>query len=370
MNIAWFIIVTLLFIFVQSVVFRKWGLHGITYQRSFNKREVFAGQKVKMIDEIANKKALPLPWVRLESKINKNLLLKQLDDDVSDNLQFHRTLFSFLPYQKITRRHEVTCLKRGIYPLQSVSLSIGDLFGFGGQFKQFETSAVLTVYPNLLDLHELPLPAHSFLGEQSVKRWIMDDPFMKVGTRNYHTSDPIHSINWKASARTNQLQVNLHDYTADNRLMILLNVDQSDDVWLPIQNEDLLEQSITYAASTAHYAIKRGIETGFSANAILEKDKNLQIKPSVHVPIENGEAHFYELLEIMAQLTNKRSGNFHHLLEEIVDNQVNQTDFLIITSRVTVQMKQQIERLKRQGNAVDIMWMNSEEGEQEKGEKV
>ncbi|WP_117149298.1 DUF58 domain-containing protein [Paraliobacillus zengyii] len=361
MNIAWVIVVTIGFIYLQSSLYQRWGLTKITYHRKFNKLAVFEGQVVELIDQIANEKILPLPWVRLESKINRHLAIKQTEDHVSEDKQFHRTLFSFLPYQKITRRHEVTCLKRGVYALQTVSLATGDLFGFQEKFKQFNTDAVLTVYPKLLELEELSLPVHSFLGEQSVKRWIMDDPFMKIGTRTYQESDPIHSVNWKASARTNQLQVNMHDYTADHYVMIYLNVDQSDDIKLPIENEQLFEQSITYAASIAHYSISKGIETGFATNAVLDKDRFEQIKPFVHLYPESGDGQLYYLLDSMAHLTYERSRNFHYLIEEAVSNDTRKIDYVLITSRISNETQQQIELLRNKGQAVEIICMTSED---------
>lgn len=368
MNIAWIIVVTFIFIVVQSIIYQKWGLYNVTYQRTLNRDTVFEGQKVKLIDQIANEKILPLPWVRLESKISRHLALELTEADVAEDKQFHRTLFSFLPFQKITRRQEVTCMKRGVYKLQTVSLATGDLFGFQERFQQFDTDAVLTVYPKLIALEELPLPAHSFLGEQIVKRWIIDDPFMKVGTRNYQESDPMQTINWKASARTNQLQVNRHDYTADHYVMIYVNVDQSDDIKLPIEDQQLFEQSIVYAASVAHYTTGKGIETGFATNAVLEQDKHVQIKPFVQLMPENGDAHFYHLLTLMAQLTYERSRNFHYLLEEAVKNIEIKTDFLIIATRMSTRSQAQIELLRSKGHAVEIMWVNADKSDQKEGE--
>lgn len=364
MNIAWIIFVTILLIYLQGILFQRFGLAKITYQRKFNKEAVFEGQNVELIDQIANEKILPLPWVRLESKINRNLEIEQTADHVSEDKQFHRTLFSFLPYQKITRRHAIKCLKRGVYKLQTVSLATGDLFGSSEKFQQFDTDAVLTVYPKLLELEELSLPVHSFIGEQTVKSWIMNDPFMKIGSRSYQESDPINSINWKSFARTNQLQVNMYDNTADHCVKIYLNVDQSDDIKLPIEDIQLFETSIQYAASIAHYTISKGIETGFATNAVLEKDKFEQIKPFVDIFPLGGDGHLFYLLDSMAQLSYERSRNFHYLLKEAVSNDSGNIDYVLITPRISNETQHQIEQLRNKGHAVEIIWTYSEEADQ------
>lgn len=58
----------------------------------------------------------------------------------------------------------------------------------------------------------------------------------------------MHTINWKATARTGSMQVNKYDYTADHHLMIYVNFDQTEDKWRPIVHEDLLEKALSYAA--------------------------------------------------------------------------------------------------------------------------
>lgn len=364
MNIAWIIVILIFTIYLQANLYQKWGLSKITYQRSFDKTHVFANKEVEMIDQIANEKILPLPWVRLEAKINKNLRLHQVEDEVSDDREFHRTIFSLLPYQKVTRRHRLTCLKRGVFRLQTVALTCGDLLGFQEEFAVYETNAVLTVYPELIMLEELPLPAHRFLGDQTVKRWIMEDPFLTIGTRGYQNTDPAHTINWKASARTNQMQVNVHDYTADHELIILFNADQSEDSWLPTKNEGLFEQAMSYAATVAHYALGNGEKVGFHTNAVLEQDQHLPIKPFVRIEANSGNNHCYYILEKIAQLTYLRSRNFHYLLEAYREENIRQTDFLLITNHITEQMMVDIEALRQQGNVIEILRLDEYEREE------
>lgn len=65
----------------------------------------------------------------------------------------------------------------------------------------------MLIYPVLLNLDELPLPIHSWLGELPVKRWIVEDPFLTAGIREYSSGDSMGLVNWKATARTGVMQV-------------------------------------------------------------------------------------------------------------------------------------------------------------------
>src|SRR5699024_352896 len=132
---------------------------------------VFEGDEIEMVDEIVNKKLLPVPWLRLESKINEKLEFQKQSDNEINHGGLHRALFSLMPYQKVRRRQYLTCTKRGFYHFTNAEITTGDVFGFGEVFKSVEAPAEIIVYPRLLGVEDLPLPAHSWLGDIIVRRW-------------------------------------------------------------------------------------------------------------------------------------------------------------------------------------------------------
>ncbi|MDL4842238.1 DUF58 domain-containing protein [Aquibacillus rhizosphaerae] len=365
MSIAWVIIVTCIVIFCQSFLYDRLGLKKILYSRTFSQSSVFEGENIEMVDEISNKKWLPLPWIRLESKIHRHLQFesKKKQDDELEETEFHRTLFSLRPYQKITRRHKITCVKRGYYALHTVSMSTGDVLGFNEKFKTVDSSATITVYPALVDVEAIPLPSHSWLGDITVRRWIIEDPFVIAGVREYADGDSLNTINWKATARSNRLQVSQKDYTADHYLMIYVNFDQTEDIWMPIENERLIEKALSFAASIANYTIANGISTGFGCNAYLKEpfsNPTERTKESVRLEPESGMDQIYFILDTIAKLKMDRSRNFNYFLLEDIENQVRNKDILLITSIVSDEMKSNIRQLEAMGNAVEIIMVDDE----------
>lgn len=374
MSIAWFIFITFLFLIGQSLIFKKWGFKRLTYSRSFNKESVFIGEEIEMVDEISNHKFLPIPWLRLESRIDPCLQFFKGQTSLKEEQRdgFHKTLFSLFPYQKITRRHRIRCTKRGIYHLEKVSLTLGDIIGLLGFHKSFKSEATVVVYPELIPIDQLPLPAHSLLGEIVVRRWIMDDPFIRAGVRDYAQGDPLRTVNWKATARTGRLQVSKHDYTADYHLMIYINFDELDDIWMPIQNTSLAELKISYAATIATYLISKGISTGFGCNSeLVQSFGNHALKDRTSVKIEpskkqNQLAYIYDTL---AKLSLERSMSFQRFLNEDVWNR-SKTDILIIASHRSEALEDTVRSIENQGNKVNwLMLSDSLNGVQEnKGE--
>src|SRR5690625_101204 len=152
MSIAWFIVITFVIVILHIFIYNRWGLTRIDYARSFSERAVFEGEEIEMTDEISNNKILPIPWLRLESSMNKHLVFKKQSkhDSAIDHGSFHRTLFSLMPYQKVRRKQSLTCTKRGLYRFKAVAITTGDIFGFGESFESFSSPAEIVVYPHLL----------------------------------------------------------------------------------------------------------------------------------------------------------------------------------------------------------------------------
>ncbi|MFA9457035.1 DUF58 domain-containing protein [Halalkalibacter sp. AB-rgal2] len=357
MSIAWLIFLTLAFFFLQGVIYVKWGLRNIEYNRRFSQTTAYVGDEIEMIDEIANKKLIPVPWVRLESKINAHLVFGQVEG--AERGDMHRTLFSLMPFQKIKRRQKVLCAKRGYYQFETVSMSTGDAVGFDETFQTVHSTASITVFPEIVNKEDIPLPSQSWLGELIVKRWIIEDPFLVAGVREYSSGDPMHTINWKATARSGSMQVNQYDYTADHHLMIYVNFDQTEDKWHPIIHEDLLEKALSYAASIAHESIELGIPTGFGCNSYLVSDSNKE--NSIRLYPANGHSHLLAMLDQMAKAKMDISLAFYEFLEEDINRQLERTDILIITNIITEKVQMHIDILEENGNRVETLLLNNEE---------
>jgi uncharacterized protein (DUF58 family) len=350
MSLLWLIFFTGIILLFQGWLYRKLGSLRMYYTRYFEKTSVFEGEEVRLIEYIANKKLLPLPWVRVESKIDSGLRFKkQFNLDIKHQ-QFHKSLFTLMPYSSIKRLHNIKCLKRGCFKLTSAALTFGDLFGMSESTKISSFSTELLVYPKLLPLSDVKLPSHSFMGDAAVKRWIIDDPFMTAGVREYLPGDPLNRINWKMSAKTMSLKVRNHDYTADPKLIIYINVESEEGMWGSITDPDLIEKGISIAATIAQQAISQGVSVGLRSNgSISEHEEN-----PIFVPAGSGFEHFESILQTLARMAIKRTVTFYTLLEDDIQNRTTNSDMLLISSYTNQKLEAQTEALTQSGNAVQL----------------
>src|SRR5436305_185088 len=78
----------------------------------------------------------------------------------------------------------------------------GDPFGiFPRQALVGETHEIV-VYPTLYRPEVLGLPFHEMIGEIIPKEAPVEDPLFLAGGREYRPGDPLHRMNWKATARS------------------------------------------------------------------------------------------------------------------------------------------------------------------------
>ena len=134
---VWMLVLMGVCALAQAVFYKKNALKRVHYARRFSRARVFAGQTVELIEVLANEKLLPVPWVRVESRIDANLRFKRQENlEIADGL-FHKSLFYLGAYRRVTRTHQVTCLRRGYYDCSQVSIAGGDLLGLA--VSQFNT---------------------------------------------------------------------------------------------------------------------------------------------------------------------------------------------------------------------------------------
>ncbi|MBD2847754.1 DUF58 domain-containing protein [Paenibacillus sp. IB182496] len=366
MAIHWLLVMMALVAGAQGWVYARLGQRRLDYTRSFSEVRCFAGDRIAMVERIANRKLLPLPWLRVESLLHAGLRFEHesnLDISSGEYMQNHKSFFSMMPYTQITRTHHVTCTKRGIYTVQGVSLTCGDALGMNRTTRRVALDARLTVYPLPLLPDELALPSQSWQGDLVVQRWIVEDPFMTSGVRAYRPGDSLKSVNWKATARTGGLQVHQHDTTADHRLMIVLNIEDHERMWNVVNDVERAELGISYAAGLAEYAVRHGMEAGFATNARASRSAGA----GVRVGPSAGDAHLSGLYETMAHLEVQAAEPFADLLAAEAEQSDGRLDYCVLTAYVNEGMQARLDELSRRGHGVRVLRLPPTERESGKG---
>ncbi|NLG23769.1 MAG: DUF58 domain-containing protein [Clostridiales bacterium] len=354
MTIFWIIALAALVALIQATLFSTFNLKALSYERRFSRPAVQEGEAVELVEVIRNRKVLPVPWLRVESRISPSLRFGGAAGEREiDFEQYHRSVFYLSPLCQITRRHEVTCLKRGYYPVGSVALTAGDLFALSLTHAQKACDCAITVYPRPLADDEVDAPSSRWQGELAVKRWILPDPFLVAGIRDGRAGDPMRDVHWRLTARTGRLQVKVRDFTADPRAMVILNVQTSEEQWGELMDyeQDGIERGIRLAATLCLRALRSGVEAGFAANGCPWGRKGSGV--ATFVPPRRSFDQAEAILTAMARLTLHREVTFPTFLENLPP--MRGVDILLISCYDSPAIQRQVRRLREAGCSVTLI---------------
>jgi len=283
-----------------SYLWDRYSLAHVEYRRSFSPRRAFHGETVTFTMEVTNRKALPLAWLEVVDELPQDLVLLKgrVIPSVRQRRQHLVNLFSVRWYERVRRHFTVRCAARGYFPLGPARLRSGDIFGFTVRGIDVDRVDHLLVYPRVVPLAALGLPALHPIGDLTSRRPLYDDPTRIAGIRPYEATDPLRRIHWKATAKAQELRSKQHEATTTHRLAVFLNLDT-----LGRYAEyrgfvrALLEMNILTAASIASWGIETGYLVGLYANGYLPQGLRW-----IRIPPSSGNAHLAGMLEALAKV--------------------------------------------------------------------
>ncbi len=338
------------FVFLLIVAFRmlrRFTVDKLIYQRSFSESFVYEGDTAELLETLWNPTPFPVFLIDVESYFYSGLQIGG-HEAAKGEMRYFASRFHLMPFEKITRRVEIVCRKRGYYKLTTASI-----FRCGEE-RAIESEAELYVYPSIDDLKEHLPSAYGLGGELSRNRLIFD-PFSVNGIREYGAGDPFRFINFKASARLSvgghpRFAVNRYDYCANNKYYIYQNFHlPKNEKLLFDAYEALMEDGLRLAASLVVKAIDSGGICAFSANC-----GTVDGHKKVVFPMRGGELHKKDILKEMA-LTRAMDGvSFASILSADIMRGVTQSEVFLITAYVDEVIGEQIAKLEAMGNHVKI----------------
>lgn len=101
--------------------------------------------------------------------------------------------------------------RRGKHYINKKELCVGDLFGLKEKPHFIKSDDFVAVLPKRIISPENLEILSGFLGEISVKRFIMEDPVLTIGFNDYTGREPMKQISWTRSAVAGTLKVRQYD---------------------------------------------------------------------------------------------------------------------------------------------------------------
>jgi len=259
--------------FVIAITSRIWAalsLEEITVDRVASVDHAFQDDEIEITFTIENRKPLPVPWLEINEYVPRGLLI----DGYKANEQAYlggaeiKASTSLGGYERVTVRRKITALSRGTYRLGKTRLRSGDLFGlYPAEATLEHTPWSIYVYPTIKAVPGFSLPARRPIGDSVSRDRLWDDPSRPAGVREYRPGDPIKRIDWKTTARRGDMFVRQFDPSVSEHAVIFAEAITTDVAWEGYRS-DVLEGTMTAAASIANHALDLGYNVGLICNGV------------------------------------------------------------------------------------------------------
>lgn len=254
------LIIAAAIIALQTHIYSEYWSKGLEYRCYFTDSELFEGSETELVEEISNRKRLPLPWLKSEFSIPSEIDIIGANTVIADDTRFFSGYFFLKGCSKVIRRRRVKLLKRGVYTVHSVVLVASDILGtlcLSMPAEKDCISSQITVLPLRAEIDDDAEMCGGF-GERELFRLSFPDPCTVNGVREYEYTDGARQINRSATASHGRLMSSQYANTASGRALILLDPSMA--------SPDDTEQCIRLAAALFEKCRLCGIEFALAAN--------------------------------------------------------------------------------------------------------
>jgi uncharacterized protein (DUF58 family) len=253
----------------------------------------FPGEMIDISIAISNRSLLPMPWLSLHESVPPALLTPPSV----------RRVISLGARDRRVVRYTVQGQRRGLYRLGPLRLRTGDVLGLREQPLAATRDDSLVIFPRVLPLAELGLPAAMPFGARPAPRSLFTDPARPTGIRDYQAGDPMRQIDWKSSARVGALQVRRQQPAIAREALVALAFSQAE--YSSRYSYDALERAVVAAASIAADLIGRGQPVGLCTSGA----DPISGGPAAPIAPGDGRAHLIVLLRLLGRLDAPPKGD-------------------------------------------------------------
>ncbi len=335
-----------------ATLWSRYSLVALTYRRHLGAARLYLGEETELRLEVVNAKPLPLPWLRIDDAIPAAITMtsQQLEEEENGEMRRLVTVLSLRWYERVIRRYRVRGMRRGVWTFGPAQIRSGDIFGFDIRRMVEDTPSTLLVYPRIVPVTMLGLPARYPLGDLHTPRRVVEDPLRIMGVRDYVPSDNFRHIHWKATARSQNLQTKLFDPSSSQPVAFFLNINTAE-----FFNEGydlaLREFAITAAASLARYFWLEKKPVGLYANTLMPGSmQHIRIRPRYH------PEQLEQLLVALAQVSDVRGRwAIDVLLQMEAAGLPYGATVVVITAVMTTRLEQTLLDLRRREYAVVLL---------------
>lgn len=257
--IAFLLFCTVILLAILEHVSRRDDVRHLHFSAELDSTLVEPDERVTLRYRVVNTSRWPVLYASLALLLERDVTLhadesflrRHVSRDFTGARVDHH--FFLLPHRSFSAQISLSVKQRGAHELGRFYLESGDFMALKPTMRSGVIGRSVLCTAPLCEPQELEVFGGE-LGDMSVRRFILDDPTMPLGYREYSGREPMKQISWMQSAKAGRLMVRQNDYTTDRIAAVVVNLDSSDmpalERCLALTRtvcEDLEERKIPYA---------------------------------------------------------------------------------------------------------------------------
>jgi len=353
-----FIIFFILVILAVQFWSKKTALTGVSYDYKLSKKSVEIDEPTELISTITNETARMVPFIRMVETLPKGIQTQGKKDFIrentflADSLTYNSSIY-LTPSSQLQRKLKLSFAKRGRYIFHGAELRGGDFLGFTDYRQNYPKEREVVVYPQPIKSAYLQQIIGGFLGDLSVRRFIMEDPILTVGTREYTGREPLKQISWKHTARTGQMVVKQFDYTTEMVVTVFLDVSVVKGKTL---TPEQFECCYSLTRTVCQFLNDQKIPFEFITNTTLDGVLSLP-KQSIQ---SLGTPHLRSILEQLGRASYGTNATYEAIIDQLSQNQDRNRSTVIITPQRDT-LKGQLTQVFREKTTGSLLFIYGED---------
>ena len=326
----------------------------IDFSTSLSKTLVEPDEEFFIVSTVANKGLLPLNYVRTTESLPKTVTvdIERLRGGISGSAKLNESILHnklscscyLMPRRQLTRDIPVTASQRGLYRFMHTTVEGGDFLGLSSRQRTDHTVKELVVLPRPFESEEFNALFGGYMGDVSIRRFIMEDPVLTLGFRDYTGHEPMKAIAWTQTARTGRLQVKKYDYTLEATASVLVSIERTSSIFEGNINSS--DEDIERCLS-----LTRSICEGLEAKSIKYALYSNISSPGARVPLENvvdglGHPHLMSILEGLGRAAYQKTRPFVDILDRAVRSAEQGRSYIVVVVKMLDEYREFIKRLE------------------------
>ncbi|WP_043932661.1 DUF58 domain-containing protein [Bacillus sp. EB01] len=327
--VSWFLFYSFLPFAIYSIAVSLYPIMDVQIERHLPKHEFNAGEPLKVQMILRRTNSFPLFYIFVE-----DLLCETLKTPGKKALLFPGFK------KEIIFDYSIDDLPRGEHFFHSVKLKTGDLLGMIEKEREAKSESKIIVYPSFTEMLYRPFENHYDQGMTASRERVQRDTTMAIGIRDYQPGDRFSWINWKATAKRNEIMTKEFEQRQSHDVMVVLDC----------APEHRFEANVSFTASVTRAILKKGAQVGLLTVT----------RERASFPIRGGESHLQQTFYHLAKVQPVCAVSVDKVLEAEMFYTGQNVTMMIVTSTLTKQLIEKASFLGQKKGMVTIFLLKNE----------